>query len=188
MSRAPASCSGRSRNPKVTGSNLDLAVFKPWLNQINDFKIVVRRSRKRGWIHGRLQNRMDKASFTLSQNWVQPSHCPEVIIKNIVKTSGHLCGNRKPSYEPRLCFSCISINFASLCEIFGCKRNLPKIMQCFIFVCPSWVNFKTVWRRNKENFEGGYSILWHQRPDGLVGQHYKDVKSVPTWIWNFTIV
>ena len=40
MSRAPASRSGRSENPKVVGSNPDLAVFEPW----SDFKIDTCRS------------------------------------------------------------------------------------------------------------------------------------------------
>ena len=39
MSRAYASRSGRSGNPKVAGSSLDLTVFKPWSSQTNDFKI-----------------------------------------------------------------------------------------------------------------------------------------------------
>ena len=42
MSRAEASAShsGRSGNPKVTSSNPDLAVFKPWSSQTIDFKII----------------------------------------------------------------------------------------------------------------------------------------------------
>ena len=36
MSRGPTSCSGRSGNLKVVDSNLDLAVFEPWLAQCED--------------------------------------------------------------------------------------------------------------------------------------------------------
>ena len=39
MSRASTSGSGRPGNPKVMDSNLDLAVFEPWLSPNNDFKI-----------------------------------------------------------------------------------------------------------------------------------------------------
>ena len=38
MSRASTSRSGRSGNPNVAGSNLDLAVFEPWSSETNDFK------------------------------------------------------------------------------------------------------------------------------------------------------
>ena len=41
----------------------------------------------------------------------------------IIKTSDHLWGHHKPSYEHRLCFSCIGINFRSLHKIFGCQKN-----------------------------------------------------------------
>ena len=39
MSGVPASRSGRSGNPKVMGSNLDLTVSEPWSSQSSDFKI-----------------------------------------------------------------------------------------------------------------------------------------------------
>ena len=44
MSRGPTSHSGRSSNLKVTGLNLDLTAFEPWLRQTNDFKIDTCRS------------------------------------------------------------------------------------------------------------------------------------------------
>ena len=64
MSRASTSRSERSRNLKVMGSNLDLAVFKPWSSQTNDFKIYTGRSlarcsallgyKRTGWLSVRI--------------------------------------------------------------------------------------------------------------------------------------
>ena len=39
LSRASTSHSGGSGNPKLIGSDLDLAVFEPWSSQTHDFKI-----------------------------------------------------------------------------------------------------------------------------------------------------
>ena len=106
-----------------------------------------------------LCNFRNNAGLTMSRHW-----CPTDIYlsgphtlpkfgsgrkKTMINTSGHLWAHHKPSYEPRLCFSCIGLNFGRLRKILGMPNKFPNIIRCFFFVGPSGINFGRVWQQLK---------------------------------------